>query len=98
MTKVQGFTLSEFVATPRGHRLWDSLEVRLIYNATTVFILRGNHDLELDALHLINTDTHEFTNAVHEFDVVGFTTIDDVNYIFIKDAEDFVFAKTKEAL
>jgi hypothetical protein len=75
--------LVDFVETEEGHRLWDSQEVRLVLKKETVFILKMNHYVELDELKLIKQS--EFTKQVDKYIVEDFLTIDEVNYIFIKE-------------
>jgi hypothetical protein len=75
--------LVDFVETEEGHRLWDSQEVKLVLKKETVFILKMNHYVELDELKLIKQS--EFTKQVDKYIVEDFLTIDEVNYIFIKE-------------
>ena len=75
--------LVDFVETEEGRRLWDSQEVRLVLKKETVFVLKMNHYIELDELKLIKQS--EFTKQVDKYIVEAFLTIDEVNYIFIKE-------------
>lgn len=78
--------LVDFVETKEGHRLWDSQEVRLVLKKETIFILKMNHYIELDELKFIKQT--EFTKQVDKYIVEDFLTIDEVNYIFIKEKKD----------
>lgn len=79
-------SLTKFLETEEGHRLWDSQEVRLVLKKETVFVLKMNYYIELDKLKLIKQS--EFTKQVDKYVVEDFLTIDEVNYIFIKEKKD----------
>ena len=76
-------SLTKFLETEEGHRLWDSQEVRLVLKKETVFILKMNCYVELDKLKLIKQS--ELTKQTDKYVVENFLTIDEVNYIFIKE-------------
>lgn len=77
--------LIPFLETTKGHELWDSLELRLVLNNRTVFILRMNEYIELDLLNLVNKETNEFNPIAHKYVVSHTSRIDEINYIFIKE-------------
>lgn len=74
-------TLSKFLKTKKGSNLWDGLEVRIVLNTTTIFILHYNEEIEYDKLGLIKGV--EFTTLVNELIVVDVKTVDEINYIFV---------------
>jgi hypothetical protein len=76
-------SLVKFLETEEGHNLWDSQEVRLVLKKETVFVLKMNHYIELDELKLIKLSV--FTKEVEKYIVEDFLTIDETNYIFIKE-------------
>jgi len=82
--KQVSMSLVDFLATDVGSKLWDSVEVRLVLNQETVVILECNYDVIKDSISLFNMATNEFTTQVDNYKVIGYTTIDEVNYIFIE--------------
>lgn len=86
-------SLTKFLETEEGHRLWDSQEVRLVLEKETVFVLKMNCYVGLDKLKLINRS--EFTKQVDKYVVEDFLTIDEVNYIFIKEKNEEDYREIK---
>ena len=86
VTLTQAIRLDKFVNTFEGIYLWDGMKVVLVFNKESVFIMNG-HGIELDEdqFGIINANTEEFSENVKKYYVEGYTTIDEVNYIFIKE-------------
>jgi len=75
-------TLPEFLSTPLGTMMWDSQDVKLVLDRKVVFHLQSNDEVKLDTLKLIDED--EFSPVAKSLQVIGYTTIEDVEFIFVK--------------
>jgi len=78
----------DFFETDEGHNLWDSIEIRIIYDKQVVFVLESNFVVALDVLKFIDLDTNGSTENVNNYIVTGYATFDEVNYVFIMNRKD----------
>jgi len=87
-TMVNNQPFVDFFKTAEGHNLWDSIQLRIVYNQQVVFVLEGNDVVELDVLRLIDLDTCGYTDNVDNYIVTGYAIVDDINYVFIMNRKD----------
>ena len=83
MNYVSKAPLSKFLGTKIGRHLWDSYKVKLVCEEHVIVEVSLNAFVDIDEVEMFKGN--EFSSVINNYIVEAYTTIDEVNYIFVID-------------